>query len=411
MGNMTQVNDKILIEISENLKNILMEIEGESLVAELLLKKYHKQEDLVDNCINYISISEQDRTRLSYLTPERISKVDRDEYWSSSRRYQIKPGGFVTKVFKNIPSKEVEKFSNLFRSHSLKPYINFKVIKGNKIADYYHIDSYESECGSLGASCMKHDNCKDYFGIYCNNSERVSMLILLNEDGNLVGRSLLWNLEEHQIMDRIYTINDELYQFYFKKWASENGYLYKSEQNWYNSLFFESIGSDKKELRIDIKLNQFEFEYYPYIDTFKFFNEKLGTLSNYHPNPGSRDIRVLCSTEGDKYDTNYLRYDNLDKVYRHSGDCVRLTYVSGIFYTSNNNTIYSETLDCFILRKDSIYVEELNDYIFNEEYSSLNDKDLIESRFNYLANRVKKSPNWLFNHIIDGNICHEEVLN
>ena len=94
---------------------------------------------------------------------------------------------------------------------------------------------------------------------------------MLNTSGKIMGRALLWNLET-KIMDRIYTTNDEQLSFYFKKWASENGYLFRSQQNWFNSLQFEKSGSQKKLLRIEVKLKNSDFRYYPYMDTFKFFN-------------------------------------------------------------------------------------------------------------------------------------------
>ena len=55
------------IHISDDLKNVLSVIESESLVAALLLKRRNNREDLADSYVNYISISKQDRTKLSYL--------------------------------------------------------------------------------------------------------------------------------------------------------------------------------------------------------------------------------------------------------------------------------------------------------------------------------------------------------
>ena len=100
--------------ISDDLRNILREIESDSIVASLLLRKRHAKEDLVDSPVNYISISSQDKSKISYLTTDRMEKLDTDTYWTSSRRYHVKPGSFIGKLFNDIPAKEVEKFSNLF---------------------------------------------------------------------------------------------------------------------------------------------------------------------------------------------------------------------------------------------------------------------------------------------------------
>ncbi len=137
-----------------------------------------------------------------------------------------KPGGFVSKIFVNIPEREVEKFSTLFRSEVTKPKLNFKVVNGDDIRKYYHYSSYsEKNGGSLHASCMKYDGCQRYLDIYSNNPDLCKMVVLYDNDypTRIVGRALLWEFDGNKIMDRIYTINDESYQFYFKQWATKNG--------------------------------------------------------------------------------------------------------------------------------------------------------------------------------------------
>jgi hypothetical protein len=362
------------IHISDDLRNILNEIESESIVASLLLKKRHSKEDLVEDPVNYISISSQDRTRLSYLTIDRIKSIDIDgDYWKSSRRYNAKPGSFISKIFKDIPAKEVEKFSNLYKSEVNKPAFTFKVVKGEEIREYYSWKKYcDNGRGTLGASCMKHDGCQRSMDVYAENPE-ASMLIMLNSDEMLMGRALLWDFDSHKIMDRIYTISDEELQFYFKKWATKNGYFYKSEQNWYNTLYFEQFGGKKIELYLDLKINT-DFRHLPYMDTFKFIDTNTGVLYNYIPKGTS--VRTLCATDGSRYDGDYLRFDSIDKVFRYRGEAVYIDYLD--IFTTERNTCWSNINDKYILKKDSIYNEDLNDYLFNEENDHLNNKERID---------------------------------
>lgn len=363
------------IHISEELRNILKEIETESLVAELLLNKRLDKEVLVDDPVNFISISRDDRTKISYLTTDRMSQIDISEYWTSSRRFQAKPGGFISKIFKNISSKEVEKFANLFRSVVTKPLFDLKVVKGEAIRGYYHYESYASDRGTLGASCMKHDSCQKYLGLYTENSDVISMLVMTNPYGELMGRALLWNFSSYKIMDRIYTICDEDLSFYFKRWATQNGYLYKSEQNWFNTLFFEQIGQKRQELKLEVNLRTFDFRYYPYMDTFKFFNPNTGTLTNYMTDGY---FETLCSSEGTVQDKDYLRFDAVDKVLRYKQDAVYVNYLK--IWTSNQNTHWSDINDCYILCRDSDYDYQLEDYIFSSEFDNFNNKEAIEKR-------------------------------
>jgi hypothetical protein len=398
--------------ISEELKEILTTIESESLVAQLLLRKRHDKESLVESPVNFISVSSSDKTKLAYLSADRIESIDPSLYWSSSRRFAVKPGSFVTKLFKDIPSKEVEKFSNLYRAQSNKAEFKLSIVDGSKMLTYYHINSYAQERGTLGASCMKYDNCQDYLGIYTHNSDKVKMLVMLNDEGGLIGRALLWNLNDYKIMDRIYTISDEEFAFQFKKWATDNGYLYKSEQNWYNTLNFENLLTPKKELKISIKLDEFSFSRYPYVDTFKFFDKENGILQNYMEGY-SKKFKTLCASDGGQYGCDYLVFDDINRVLRQRGDSVYVRYLD--IRTSYNNVNYSEIHDEYILRRDSKYDEEINEYLFDEEYDQFNNIDMINKKreyFKQLKKRREKNkqvPNNPFSELT-GDALHSEIF-
>jgi hypothetical protein len=375
------------INVSEDLREILKEIEGESIVATLLLKRRHSREDLVESYVDFISISSQDRGKISYLTNDRMTSVDPNEYWTSTRRYHTKPGSFISKLFVGVSSKEIEKFSGLFRSQSQKTKFVFKVVSGNEIKKFYSENSYAEMRASLGASCMKHDHCQNYFQLYTKNENKVSMLVMLNPDGNLLGRSILWNFDSVKLMDRIYTTNDEDLQFHFKKWATENDYLYKSEQNWSSSLYFEQLGQKKRELRFDIKLDNIKVDRYPYMDTFKFLDTSKGILTNYLPD-NMDYVRTLTGSDGSTHCNDYLRLDDIDRVFRHRGDVIYVDYLK--LYTSRDNCQYSDINNQYILRKDSEYKEEVNDYIFNEEYSNLNNPRILELIERYSRQREQR---------------------
>lgn len=364
------------IHISDDLRSVLSIIESESLVASLLLKRRHSKEDLADSHVNYISISKQDRTKLSYLSQDRIDSLDPQDYWTSTRRYMAKPGAFISKLFKDVPAKEVEKFSNLLRSQAKKAPFRFEVVRGNSIKDFYYYENYHSsERGSLGVSCMKHEHCQKYFDLYTENEENVSMLTMFNENNRLIGRALLWDFESHKIMDRIYTYNDEELSFYFKQWATENGYYYKSEQNWFNTIFFEQIGTGKKEFKLEVKLPNIKQHYYPYMDTFKFIDLDKGILYNYLPEDTS-SLRTLTSSDGSKHPSDYLVFDMIDRVMRYRNDAAYIQYVE--IWTGRQNAVYSNYNDKWMLKQDSRYEELIDDYIFNEQHNDKNSERVIK---------------------------------
>jgi len=366
---------------SHELDFVLEQIKDNSEVARLLLKSRHSIESLQDDHVNYISISNSDKTKISYLTPERAQAIinsspygeGADELWSSSRRFHAKPGSFISKLFKSVSPKEIEIFSTLFRNIQSKIDFKFKIVKGKDISRYYHGDSYYNNNGSLGVSCMKYDQCQDYLGIYIKNPNTIEMLVAVNNDGSLIGRALLWKQGDRKIMDRIYTINDEDFQFSFKKWADENGYWYKKEQKWNNTLFFKTRDKIMCE-EISIQLDNWDFEYYPYLDTFKFIDFKTGKLYNYLPK--GQDVKTLSSAEGSYHNGGVYGFCEKSKVL-YSVDS--LCFVPDIGMTVGNDLcVWSEIYELYILRESADYNVKLRDWIYKDE--ELNNTVLIEQR-------------------------------
>ena len=210
-------------------------------------------------------------------------------------------------------------------------------------------------------------------------------------------------------MDRIYTISDEEFAFQFKKWATDNGYLYKSEQNWYNTLNFENLSTPKKELKISIKLDEFSFSRYPYVDTFKFFDKENGILQNYMEGYNKK-FKTLCASDGGQYGCDYLVFDDINRVLRQRGDSVYVRYLD--IRTSYNNVNYSEIHDEYILRRDSKYDEEIHEYLFNEEYDQFNNIDMINKKREFFFTRRTKEknkqvPNNPFSEVSSDNLRSE----
>jgi hypothetical protein len=360
--------------ISNDLKNVLNDIKTDSLVAKLLLKNRLNKDLLVDNAPNYIVISDDDPNKISYLTPDRIEKFDESEFWKRNRRYHAKPGGFVNKLFKGIDNKEIEKFSNLYKAEMETKLFEFKVVKGKGINYYYHYTSYlNDEDGSLGISCMKHDKCQSYFDIYTENSDVISMLVMIDKRTNkLIGRALLWDIDDFKFMDRIYAINDERYSSHFKKWAVKNGYYHKSKQSWYNTLNFERFGKSKVVKKLKLKLKNINFDNYPYLDTFKIMDND-GYLYNYIPdNLIKSEYKSMIGIDGEYLSQNELRFDENRKEFIYGGDSIFLDYKNGYFLASD--TYYSSLNSLYIHQDDCIYNDKIGSYIFNDMYSHLNNE-------------------------------------
>ena len=371
------------IHISDELINVLYQISGKSEIARLLLRSYQPSEELVDEFPNFIGIASSDHSKISYLSADRIKGIidDRD-LWHTSKRTFAKPGTFIKKLYKNISEKDIETFSTLYKNIQSKPEFTMNIVSGEDIRKYYYYETYADQSSSLGASCMKHRGCQDFMDIYTNNSN-VKMLVMLNRQDMLVGRAILWeNVIKHddyssiltgpfKIMDRIYTINDETYTFHFRKWADDNGFIYKKEQKWNNTVFFES--NDKEIfMKMSIKMDNCDFRRFPYMDTFKFISFDNSTIYNFKPN-GIR-IKTISVANGQYENSDFLEMDGYTSLFGYRSDMVYVSYKN--YWTLGNNVRHSNINDCYILRDDAIRHDDLSDWIFIN--NSLNDLDKIK---------------------------------
>jgi hypothetical protein len=111
------------------------------------------------------------------------------------------------------------------------------------------------------------------------------MLVLFSDDNKVRARALLWdNVKEfdsdntYKFMDRIYTVYDHDVDV-FKKWAKENGYMTKYEQSAKSEIYVEIDGSPQKK-HLYVILDNHNLSYYPYLDTFKYYDPFKGRFSN-----------------------------------------------------------------------------------------------------------------------------------
>jgi len=361
--------------LSDKFKSILEKISDQSDIAKVLLRGRIEKSILVDeNHINYISISDADPSKISYMSYDRAQSVSDDDIWISKKRYHVKYGGFVNKLFNCFNSVDVELFSNLMKSIVLSDNRVLEIVDGCDIIKYYNIDSYKSERGTLGASCMKYNKCGKYLRLYRDNTDIVKLLIVKDDDGLLIGRALLWYLGDHKIMDRIYTTYDEDI-FLFKNWAKNNGFYNKVRQNWNDTVSFE-FGGKKVDLRLDVDLSDFDYTYYPYMDTFKWLNQSNGTLYNYRPD-NLRNVITISDPNGGYCGGDYLDYDDIGKCYQYHDNLVTMGYLSK--KTLRNNTVFSNIFGDYILSSHSLYIRKIDDYIFNKENYQYNDVEKLNS--------------------------------
>jgi len=271
----------------------------------------------------YVMFKEVDGERIGVINKDAMEPKESEDQriWTTSRN-NIKIGRFVrallTSAKLTLSDSELEQFTNLYKAtydfaaDALK---QFDIVKGDKIAYWYDNnddDRYVDGGGSLNNSCMAEVS-SDYFDIYTQNPQ-VSMVILYGDEGTITdgkytdskikGIAILWDCKidgtPAKFMDRIYTTFDNDVEL-FKQYAEQNGFWYKKRQTMEPS---ESItnGSDVKKSEIEIKLDDANFEYYPYCDTICYINSETGTACNRHWDDSDRLLRDTCGGYEDSYD-------------------------------------------------------------------------------------------------------------
>jgi len=383
------------VHISPKLLEVLNRIANKSEIAKKLLKTKISKEDLVDEPVDYLTISKKDPSKISYAYPEKLAKIENsDDYWTFKGRVEAKPASAIKKVLKDVTEKELDIFTSAFKAATAQKDFYFDVVEGVNIKKYYNQETYaHDKYGSLTNSCMKYTNCENFFDIYTDNPEICKMLVMFDNDKKVIGRAILWTKainvntgEELKIMDRIYCVDDAQNLHYFKEWADENNYIYRKNQKWNDSLHFISNGNELF-LKLSIKLNETEYNYYPYMDTFKFIDYKTGIISNFLPE--NNFIKTLISTDGKGSVDKILGYDEYNKIYDYYTHLSKLTYpINGQYILVNrDSTIYSDFQDIYIIREHACYDELIQDYVLTGEYEQYNDQKLLEERRKYFSEK------------------------
>lgn len=252
-----------------------------------------------------------------------LSKKSGDTIKNFRNRNQIKIGKFVTSVLGAIPAKELEDFVNKLKSNKDRGY-EIKTIEGDEIKKYYKTealaDNPNLNYSEIMRSCMrdKEKVKPNVFDIYTKNPESCKMIVMLDENGGLLSRAILWKVnnskktrtneyfggqktEETRIldlpesfwfMDRVYSVESWMDKSMYD-WAAKKGYVCK-RGNWGNrNIIFNGVGGHC-EMEVDVK--KIAYKGFPYMDTFIYYDVKNGKLRNFDA-PGFKGFG-LQSTAG-----------------------------------------------------------------------------------------------------------------
>ena len=333
---------------SDEFRNVLKRIQDKSSIAQALLSSEDSNQML--DIYTLIDVTEKNDT-ISLIQVNRITRGNPDlgetlpynirdkkkgsEFWTKART-EIGIGRWTRRIFTEVHKStvldsKIEEFVNLYKSAiDGEDLSKFELVSGKDIKKWYHENNYDQIRGQLGTSCMRYNKCQNFLDIYTKNPEVCQLLILKSDDekDKIIGRALIWKLTDgNYYMDRIYTINDSdrlLFQDYARINKIENSY------------------DGNSSLKLEVKLGDYTYEKYPYMDTLVVYNPITKIL---------RDDEDLWPGQG----------------------YIKLQDTSGGFEAED--AVYSEWHDTYISRENAIYCENVGDWLDKDEAKYLEYKN------------------------------------
>lgn len=280
-----------------------------------------------------------------------LSGYEQNHIKNLTNRGRVKMGRIIKKLIPEIPDRDLESLVNSLKSEQTG--FEIKLVKGADIAKYYRKESCDRKFlnyGTLQSSCMMDVESEkpNIFDIYTKNPESCQLAVMLNSSGQLVGRALVWKIdeiyrwtgysEEKTIREDDYYANfdvdwqevkvdshdnmllkssvKDLYfmdrVYYTKEWISNSFQKWAKENNFMMKIGIESSYKGKLSHPVlSVNVKKIAYRQFPYLDTFKYYDVQSSTLCNYEiSNRGFS----LNSTTGDYYAKGTTYQKKVDKA-------------------------------------------------------------------------------------------------
>lgn len=261
-------------------------------------------------------VSEDNEIVISYL-PIGKEPVYAGMKWSKQNRQRGKIGKTFKTFLKaadkegkgNFSDREIELFVNCFKSKTIGDF-NFVLVSGDDIRKYYSENNYLNCSGSLGNSCMRYEECQEYFNIYtkCSGCE---LLIVFDHNKStelIVGRALVWTGPDgKKYVDRRYGTS-EVIETAIVNYAKSKKWGYKSNNTYdlaVSTIFMVYDNGEYKENVVELSFVMDTTGInFPYSDTFCYVQDNLLTNSENLLDEG--DYKIIHSTDGDYSERMYV---------------------------------------------------------------------------------------------------------
>ena len=363
---------------SDSMFNMLVQLQSNSQVARNLCDI-----NCWDNSFaNYVTMRGE---MCSYLPNGREHRTNPETgRWLRDGRQDMKPAKLARKLLNeyglsDLCDADFEKFNNLVRAYisvegdedGIGKNVTLEILNGDDIKDAYYEINYSTIQGTssnLWNSCMRYEGCQEYFGIYTQNKDKISMLVAYDYDRKILGRALLWNFNDNtKGMDTIYA-SDSIREL-FIRWAIDNKYYYKASQSCHHGDFDRYDGESVHDNGKYVSLTNHHFKKYPYMDSMQYLTAS-GMLSNDCNCAYQYTLR--CTGGGyEEEDDDYVTDINGERLHNDEARWIDYTRPSG------RNIEGYVHCDCVCYCQDGEYYLEDDVAHINGDYYFINDENVV----------------------------------
>ena len=276
------------------------------------------------------------------------------ELYREKNAVMTRPGRFFKK-FGIDDVQELETITARFRSY------DFVIVTGEDVRRYYKGTNYTHKSRStMHSSCMRGDDCQEFFDLYVME---LSMLVVLDEDGYVTGRALIWpnmtievggiEYVNQTFLDRIYGSPALVHGA--KEYALEHGWWRKTEQNYCShEKVIDPQGEQWTGAKLTYKSNRV-YESYPYMDTMYGLVDD-GVMNNQGYG------RELTDLDGNWEDAGYTCVECGDRLEEGDGQIA-----NGDLYCSYCfDERFTHCADCGdVVDNDDVYIIDGDTYCHN----------------------------------------------
>ena len=356
----------------------------------------------------HIEISDNNPLMIKYIKQDKIQSLkdfqNIDFVNSKKQKNYLDETSIIkllNKMFKAVTCEEVrtinevgDKINKLLKTDSVKD-LQFFIY--DDVPTFYNQENCQYKTLKNG-SCMEGKPI-EYFGIYNKFINTKTQIVGLRKGSSVVARGILWtkSVKEPHIfgndtepvevekklyfLDKIYIAsqfeNDLREQLQASLWAKTRRALRVKKLNCASSFYIKNYYDSKKiynksnadllynypEFDIQITQSTFnELDFYPYIDTFRFFRE---TTNNFK-SCGEDDCSIIFDmTEGNYSEGEEKEYCEHSGEYHPVDEC-RYSEVDGCYY-HEEFAIYCEERSDYINVDNAVYNEYTGDYHYRDD--------------------------------------------